>query len=578
MKTPTARHVQSLSAARLLLAGTLGALLARSTCASIAYGTINNFDTVNDTGVPAHGFEIELDDIHVADITYTFDWNHYGTPKITEDNSDPLHSKVFVRYASAKTNGVWAAYTAVPAGPIPPTQGHQFTNPSINFGGEHFGTGYRVSPSAVKYNWLIDDGSGNLVHGGAVNVATPLFVNVPVPAGAPPQIQAIVVPPPPPAPPLLEFGQPSWVKEIRTSSHNNAEVKLRDLVGNDPDYPGAKDWRNGEPDEVEVEWQLFQTDYNSTTGGPNGIVKGAPEELKHGDETITRRYEFYKYTGPIDPDTGEALADVVGVDGIHGVGANADVVIVGDFFGAQMSGVHGGSPVGLIDHLPDGEIGTYYGPRTVVIAGDSAFVATSSGSLPNGLSFDSATGEVSGAPTSSGVFIFKVEVSSANNPVVSKSYAFSVADSGVALPPHSSIDTGASPREAGTTSGTGVYATDEKVTVVAQANPGFAFQNWTDNGAVVSTNANYEFTTGINRSLTANFVISPSPNLQIQLSPDLAVLTWSTNYTGFTLEQSADLNGGAWTGVLTGITTTNGGYQVNVPPSNQANFFRLTKP
>ena len=112
--------------------------------ASIAYGSINNFDTVNDTGVPCHGFEIELDDIHSSDITYTYDWNHYGVPSITEDNSDPLHPKVLVRYASAKTNGVWDAYTAVPSGPIAPTQGHQFTDPSTNFGGEHFGVGYRT--------------------------------------------------------------------------------------------------------------------------------------------------------------------------------------------------------------------------------------------------------------------------------------------------------------------------------------------------------------------------------------------------------------------------------------------------
>ena len=37
--------------------------------ASIAYGSINNFDTVNDTGVPCHGFEIELEDIESTDIT-----------------------------------------------------------------------------------------------------------------------------------------------------------------------------------------------------------------------------------------------------------------------------------------------------------------------------------------------------------------------------------------------------------------------------------------------------------------------------------------------------------------------------
>src|ERR1043166_4474205 len=68
--------------------------------ASTAYGSLNNFDCVNDTGQEAHGFEIELDDVHSTDITYTYDYNHYGIPKITEDNTDPLHPKVFIRYAA----------------------------------------------------------------------------------------------------------------------------------------------------------------------------------------------------------------------------------------------------------------------------------------------------------------------------------------------------------------------------------------------------------------------------------------------------------------------------------------------
>src|ERR1041384_2712534 len=159
------RNLKPLSAG--LAAFFLLTLSTRPARGSVSYGSINNFDTVNDTGVPCHGFEIALDDIHSSDISYTFDWNHYGVPSITEDNSDPLHPKVLVRYASAKTNGVWEAYTAVPSGPIAPTQGHQFTNPSTNFGGEHFGVGYRTAPTAINYNWLIDDGNGALIHGGA---------------------------------------------------------------------------------------------------------------------------------------------------------------------------------------------------------------------------------------------------------------------------------------------------------------------------------------------------------------------------------------------------------------------------
>src|ERR1051325_11261571 len=93
--------------------------------ASIAYGSINNFDTVNDTGVECHGFEIEIDGAHSRDITYTYDWNHYGVPKISEDTTDPLNPKVFVRYESAKNpDGTWAAFTSVPSGPISPTDGH----------------------------------------------------------------------------------------------------------------------------------------------------------------------------------------------------------------------------------------------------------------------------------------------------------------------------------------------------------------------------------------------------------------------------------------------------------------------
>lgn len=159
------------------------AVLAGSTAqASIAYGSINNFDCVNDTGQECHGFEIEIDDIHCSDVTYTYDWNHYGPPKLREDNSDPAHPKCFIRHEAVRNpDGSWSAYTAIPSGPITPTDGHQFTDPSVNFGGEHFGVGYYGTPTAVKYNWLVDDGAGNLTYGGVVNISTPVFSYAPRP-------------------------------------------------------------------------------------------------------------------------------------------------------------------------------------------------------------------------------------------------------------------------------------------------------------------------------------------------------------------------------------------------------------
>ncbi|OYV06131.1 MAG: hypothetical protein CFE26_07965, partial [Verrucomicrobiales bacterium VVV1] len=220
-----------------LAASALLAFAPGASRASIAYGSINNFDTVNDTGHECHGFEIELEDCHSTDITYTFDYNHYGTSKITEDNSIPGHPKTIVRWAAKRNpDGTWSAYTAIPNGPISPTNGHMFTNPSINFGGEHFGVGYYVPVSVVRYRWLIDDGAGNLINGGDVQVSTPTFTYYPpqVFANPLPQVQAVIQPPPAPEVEPKEFGKPIWVKEIRTTSHNNQEVKLRDLLSDDP--------------------------------------------------------------------------------------------------------------------------------------------------------------------------------------------------------------------------------------------------------------------------------------------------------------------------------------------------------
>ena len=507
-----------------LMSGLMVLGLSGAAHASVAYGTLNNFDCVNDTGVEAHGFEIELDDVHSRDITYTYDYNHYGIPKITEDNTDPLHPKVFIRYAGAKlADGTWTAYTAIPAGPIAPTQGHQFTNPSINFGGEHFGAGYYGAPSAVKYNWLIDDGSGNLMHGPPVMVATPTFTYYPpAPAQVIPQVQAVIVPPPPPAPPVLQFGKATWVKDIKTSTHNAGKVELVDLRDPDPNNPLVKNWANGEPTEVETEWRVLQTEF-ANAANPKGNLKGLPEDLPGGDEVITRRYEFYKYVGPIDAESGEAMADVVGADGIHGSGnvtyidsfdalgepvvVTVDlstVVVVGDYFGAQMAGFDIAPALGLIDHIPDSDVNVPLAERTVVISGGAGFLATTSGTLPDGTSLDGVTGIFSGTPTVAGAFTFTVEASDLAGTLVSKTYTVTIG--GVGAPPATySIATAASPIAGGATSGGGTFNNGDSVTVVAVANAGYSFTGWSEGGLAVSASASYTFTASANRSLVAGF-------------------------------------------------------------------------
>lgn len=506
------------------------ALLAPSARASVAYGSINNFDTVNDTGHECHGFEIEIEDCHSTDISYTYDYNHYGTSKITQGTTADGRPKTSIRWESKKNpDGTWAAHTAIPSGPIAPTDGHQFTNPSMNFGGEHFGVGYGAAVGAVRYHWLIDDGAGNLINGGDVQVATPVFVYYPPVGPLPAQVQAAIQPPEPPAVHVKEFGTPIWVKEIRTTTHNNNKVHLRDLVSGDPDDELDKDWRNGEPDEVEIEWQLLQTEFSKPAGGVNGLLEGAPEDLDNGDEVVTRRYEFFEYTGPLDNESGEAKASSVGPDDLHGVGVTlvngvetdlSTIEVVGEFKGSQMAAVDAEGHMDLIDHVAEGEENQPYAPRKLVIDGPLACVCFLDGTLPTGMTFDEITAQLAGTPTESGEFQFKVTATDFVNADIEKNYTLRIAAAGEDLAPVCMLDTAASPAGTGVTSGDGVFAPGDSATVEAIAEPGFRFANWTDNGQVVGTAPVQAVTLDVNHSLVANFVVdAPQWTIAASASP-----------------------------------------------------------
>ena len=74
-----------------------------------------------------------------------------------------------------------------------------------------------------------------------------------------------------------------------------------------------------------------------------------------------------------------------------------------------------------------------------------------------------------------------------------------------AQPQNYTISVSANPNNGGTVSGGGTYQQGQSCTVHATANTGYTFTNWTENGNVVSTNANYTFTVNGNRTLVANF-------------------------------------------------------------------------
>jgi len=123
--------------------------------AGVLFGTLSNFDVLNDTGEEARGFEIELDGVTSQDIGGTFDANRYGPPKIV-----PFSGGVYVRYMSTwdPASQQFSAGTPV-ATNFTPTTGHQCISayPAYQTSGcDHFGVWLSTTQATnVSYRWMV---------------------------------------------------------------------------------------------------------------------------------------------------------------------------------------------------------------------------------------------------------------------------------------------------------------------------------------------------------------------------------------------------------------------------------------
>ncbi len=82
------------------------------------------------------------------------------------------------------------------------------------------------------------------------------------------------------------------------------------------------------------------------------------------------------------------------------------------------------------------------------------------------------------------------------------------------------VSVAANPNNGGTVSGGGSYNYGQACTVIATSTDGYTFLNWTENGSVVSNDANYSFTVTGNRSLVANFNEQLPDTYNINVSPN----------------------------------------------------------
>ena len=81
------------------------------------------------------------------------------------------------------------------------------------------------------------------------------------------------------------------------------------------------------------------------------------------------------------------------------------------------------------------------------------------------------------------------------------------------------VNVSADPSNGGSVTGGGTYNQGASCTVHATANNGYTFVNWTENGAQVSTNANYTFNVSCNRDLVANFTQQTTYTISVSANP-----------------------------------------------------------
>ncbi len=87
------------------------------------------------------------------------------------------------------------------------------------------------------------------------------------------------------------------------------------------------------------------------------------------------------------------------------------------------------------------------------------------------------------------------------------------------------------PSVGGTVTGSGNYTHGTTVTLTATANEGYTFINWTENNEVVSTEAEYTFTVGGDRTLVANFEFANITFADANVKA-ICVANWDTNDDG----------------------------------------------
>lgn len=305
-------------------------LVVPATGSASVIGFLGNFDVINGTGQTAHGFEIELEGLHLGDITDTFGGpgrgvpsgrgfdpstsvQRYGAPSITEY----VNGGVFgtgVTYLGIYSGASWDYGTpdvsTLPGGVFATPGDNCWSGGGVGYGPttpcDHLGVGTLRNATRTTYSWLTESAPGVLTGtNGVVQLPPPVWEVVlpppPLVVGQPPAAPVVMARIEAPAPRnQAQFGDAIRVKVFTTELENPA--RLEDPVGGNAIIEQAK---------TEIEWQLLQKDPGNPASGQLESGYGVP--VGPNAASIVRRSEFYKFGGVYrDEDHEATFADGFG--------------------------------------------------------------------------------------------------------------------------------------------------------------------------------------------------------------------------------------------------------------------------
>jgi hypothetical protein len=312
---------------------------ARAQSATV-FGSLSNFDVVNNTGDDTHGFEIELEGLQPGDVYYSFSAQRYGSPVVV-----PYATGVRVRWSSPYDAGAQQfMQSTVAHAPNTPFAGscYQWGANYAASGCEHFGVSLRANATKTTYRWLVADAQtpGTLAAvDPPVAIPAPVYVVIPPAQPAePPVLEAQIEAPEPPEQPE-QFGNAQWVKVFKTEMPR--EVTLDELMSDNLVVPQ-------DAAQAEVAWEILQASPPSNSNG-NRNRRQNRGGLNAGTRSVIRRYEIYQYTGAYDAITHEVVCG-------DGTCSAPQAGELGDFVGAQMTAANVGVPSVTVSKTGKGSV------------------------------------------------------------------------------------------------------------------------------------------------------------------------------------------------------------------------------